>query len=234
MSRSHLFSAGGELMTSTEDTQNKHLITGLRDLYLVIIGLSLESLGRDIFDYFSANIHITDVTSAWLNKGDYYYIFTQMISFLMTIVPFTMGAIIHFEREYLSKKVHDKNIDPRAILLEFFIIFMQGSLFVILAHQCISHVFGWMFVVVIFLDSLGSIALKFSERKIRGTASPNWFITNMICACLCVIILLTLPHIGFTNQKISIVIMMAAIIRTFIDFWSNWAFYFGQKIELTQ
>ncbi len=203
-------------------TPRENSVKQLSELYTVVIGIAL-SLG--IYGVYNES-----PDSIPVNLGYLWNFFT----FLILIVPFYHGAVRHLFATYVEKGGSTR-VKEGALLIDFFLLFMEGCLFVIMAASVTKTVmFAWVIVGMLILDSIWGVLAWIAS--LTGAHSQNaekvWAFLNVICAGI-----LTVGLIFLSDQEpikpiqFQIALFVVIGIRTLIDYVKAWNFYFPGKEE---
>lgn len=191
----------------------------LSELYNVVIGVALSL----------AIYNTTDTTAQFIPiKID---TIVNFLTFLVLILPLYHGAVRHLFATYVEDGGSSR-IKAGALLADFFLLFIEGCLFVMMATAIANtSTLAWIIVTLLVLDSLwGFLAWiaftgaqsQFSEKK--------WAVINIITASILVI------GVFFSNNLISnnaykahFSLFIVIWLRTIIDYMLTWDFYFPPK-----
>lgn len=194
----------------------KNSVQQLSELYNVVIGIALSLA---IYNTIDSETKIFPVKIE---------ILANFFVILFLIVPFYHGAVRHLFATYVEGGGSDR-IKSGALLADFFLLFIEGCVFVAMAavvHLTIS--IAWIVVCLLLLDSVwGFLAwLAFTGAQSQH-AERKWAIIN-VCAAVVIIVILVFAEQAFVNKPIMAQLGLLAIvfIRTIIDYSICWHFYF--------
>jgi hypothetical protein len=212
--------------------QIENIIKALRDLYLVLIALSLETAGHEITHELSLLKGIDGPTAILSNLDQFVPHVARGSIFLLTLVPFVMGAIVHLQRTFIDRVAAGQWVEPYAVIYEFFVLFFQGMLFIAWSHLCAGAGlwFEYVFLLVLLVDVLVTLPSRvWSLLKSDPTVKANWGLLNFLCVALTIILIKILQKIHMTPQEIQPIVAVIAAVRTVFDFRQNREFYFGNR-----
>jgi len=194
----------------------KNSVTQLSELYNVVIGIALSIAVYNTIDHEAVPVplHLEYVTN--------------FATILVLIVPFYHGAVRHLFATYVEDGGSTR-ITNGALLLDFFLLFMEGCLFVMIASLIENTLFmAWLIVSLLILDSVwGFLAkLAFTGAKAQN-AEQIWSAINFVTAILLILILIFASHV-FEATAIAAQLGLLALValRTVVDYWFCWTFYF--------
>ena len=152
----------------------------------------------------------------------------NVFTFIVLIIPFYHGAVRHLFATYVEQG-GSETIKNGALLADFFLLFFEGCLFVLMASVLNDTVaFGWVLVALLMLDSVwGFLAwLAFASEEAQY-AERLWSLINVITAVLLALILIFLDPTFISRPLLSEVGVFAIIaLRTIVDYALCWSFYF--------
>jgi hypothetical protein len=193
-------------------------VTALSELYTVVIGVALSIAIANSLD---ASAHPVPLKLSTI---------INVFTFIVLIVPFYHGAVRHLFATYVEQG-GSKPIKNGALLADFFLLFFEGCLFVLMAAVLNDTVaFGWVLVALLMLDSVwGFLAwLAFASEEAQY-AERLWSLINAITAVLLALILIFLDQTFVSRPLLSEVGVFAIIaLRTIVDYALCWSFYFPE------
>lgn len=121
-------------------TAAKSSVRNLGALYSVVVGVALAYAIEEVIDPVAAT------PFSW-------HLMPLFIALLATLVPFYHGALRHLDVTYVEHP--GEGLNNGALLADFLLLFVEGSLFVALASLLDRPVwFGWTLVSLLLLDAL--------------------------------------------------------------------------------
>jgi hypothetical protein len=191
-------------------------VTQLAELYNVVIGVAL-SLG--IYDSVDKNGPIFPVKGGQI---------INLATLLIILVPFYHGAVRHLFATYVEGGGSTR-IKNGALIADFFLLFLEGCLFVLLASVLGStEKFAIVLISLLFLDSVwGFLAwLAFTGANAQH-AERIWALTNIVTAVI-IVVILSFDESAFVAKPLLAQVGLLAIIsaRTIVDYCTSWTFYF--------
>ncbi len=190
----------------------------LADLFTVVIGLSLTIALQGIIDPKATFPLRVDI-------------FPNFIAFIVTILPFTHGAITHLMTAY--EDADDKLAASASLLIDYFILFLNGCFFIGWAILLPTNKFATItYICILALDAVwGVLAKIFTSRSSVATPSLTWAAINAATAVI--LLLSVLLFIGPIYKagwdvNVSYAIALVAMSRTVVDYCLTWRFYIGE------
>lgn len=192
------------------------VVENLQRLYSVVISLAIaEALRRAYGDFMGK-----DLSEIFLNLKT-----INILSLLVTIIPFYHGANRYIEATYLTG---EREAKPVALLFDFLFLFFEGVGFFFLALfiDNLKYFCGCLIVVLLF-DFVWSISTKFTEvnknkTKFKMSFIWHWGALNVVFSVILGFVIL---YIGAS----SIWPFLIILIRSILDYRLSWNFYFGKK-----
>ncbi len=193
----------------------------LQILYSVIAGFSL----------LQAVSNVIDVTRGAVPMK--VELLPFFISFLVTLLPLYHGALKHLEnahRGQITTRIHGG-----AFLADFFLIGIEGCLFVVLGVLLVTpEFFVWVLPGLFGLNSARAFATHFfSPRDVRSGAELRWALINLGTAEVLIIYFTWIgplpPTAGLGEPALAPVIFAITIGRTVMDYAFCWNFYFPKR-----
>jgi hypothetical protein len=190
----------------------------LSELYTVVIGVALSIAISNSLDASAHPVPFKLMTML------------NVLTFILIIVPFYHGAVRHLFATYVERG-GSKRIKNGALLADFFLLFFEGCLFVMMASVLNDTMtFGWVLVALLVLDSVwGFLAwLAFTGAQAQY-AERIWSLMNVITAVLLALILIFFDPTFISRPLLSEVGIFAIIaLRTIVDYTLCWSFYFPE------
>ena len=124
-------------------TARQNSVEQLAELYNVVIGVALS---LSISNAVDMNSHPIPVK---LDK------LVNVLTFLLIIIPFYHGAVRHLFATYVEEGGSSR-IKNGPLLADFYLLFIEGCLFVMMASVLNETVtFGWVLVSLLLLECVG-------------------------------------------------------------------------------
>jgi hypothetical protein len=191
-------------------------VTQLAELYNVVIGVALT-----IGIYNSVDTSI----SPFPLKFDQAI---NLLTFIVLLVPFYHGAVRHLFATYVEDGGSSR-IKNGALLADFFLLFFEGCVFVMLASVLNkTETFAVVLIFLLLLDSLwGFLAgLAFTGAQAQH-AERIWAMINVCTSVLIIVLLVFGEDVFITKPMLSQAALLAIIaLRTVLDYFFSWNFYF--------
>ncbi len=192
-------------------------VNALEHLHAVIIGLAL-TLGAQGF------------MSPWLGSGAVgsersHFPLTPFLLFMalfITIIPFFHGATRHLDAVHLS----GARPPSRDLLIDYFLLFLEGVAFVSMGMSVYSPThFFWAAAVVLTIDTVWGVntLLRSGERR---PYLLKWLLLDVGTGASLVALWRWIDPAAFGGLMCA-----GALIRTVIDYWLNWDFFFDRETE---
>jgi hypothetical protein len=188
----------------------------LSDLYNVVTGVALAL----------AITKLIDADAPWFPIKSQSGI--SFLTFMVIIVPFHQGAVRHLYATYVEDGGSSR-VKRGALALDFLILFAEACLFVALAELLGKpNLFATALIGLLIVDcTWGFLAtLAFTGAQAQK-AERKWSFINIITVALLVFLYIFGPKIldGW-NTEMEISVFVLCLIRTVIDYYSCWDFYF--------
>jgi hypothetical protein len=191
-------------------------VSQLAELYNVVIGVSL-SIG--IYNSVDSSAFPIPIK---LNQ------IINVATFVIILVPFYHGAVRHLFATYVEGG-GSARIKNGALLADFFLLFLEGCVFVLLASILgETERFVCVLILLLLLDSIwGFLAwLAFTGAQAQY-AECRWALLNVFTAALIGVLLVFHEDIFLSKPLLSQAAFFAILaVRTIFDYYFNWSFYF--------
>lgn len=189
----------------------------LCDLYRVVIAIAVGLAFHNIIDELGTPIPV---------KLDQIVTFLALI---VTVIPFFHGAVRHLFATYVEHG-GSTQIKNWAILIDYYLLFMEGGLFVALASTLgDTKAFLVILTLLLSLDCVWGILATIGFAGSRSQkAEIKWAVINFFAASVLLALLLFAPvlsQLGLTDNHLQWVILLIASVRTMVDYGVNLAFY---------
>ena len=190
-------------------TARQNSVEQLAELYNVVIGVALS---LSISNAVDMNSHPIPVK---LDK------LVNVLTFLLIIIPFYHGAVRHLFATYVEEGGSSR-IKNGPSLADFYLLFIEGCLFVMMASVLNETVtFGWVLVSRLLLDCVwGFLAwLAFTGGQAQH-AERIWSLINFFTAAILATILVFLGDVFVQKPLLSQFGLLAIIgARTILDYF---------------
>ena len=188
----------------------------LAELYNVVVGVALSLAMFTTIDKSARPLPIN------------WDIALNLVTLIVIMVPFYHGAVRHLFYTY-AESAPSKNIKNGALLADFFLLFMEGCFFVMLASLLDNTLtFTYLVIGLLVLDSVwGFLAwLAFTGAKSQF-AEKKWAFINTFAAGLLLVLTLTKNGpLSTPDVSAQAVLLIIISLRTIVDYSCTWSFYF--------
>lgn len=185
-------------------------VDSLQQIYAVVIALAVAQAIQSLLK--------GPARSAILGYDQIRFGLPPLVAFLVTLVPFWHGMNRHLDRCYLEKKA---DIRLGALLLDFMTFFVEAALLFAAAWSLRSGI--WSFVclgALLAVDMLwGFISHQIHFPGLRSHVR-RWSAINVVAIAVGVLVVL------FPFASKPTVLMALAVVRSSVDYWLCWDFYF--------
>lgn len=200
-------------MRSDGERIKERSVDSLEQIYAVVIALAISQAIQSLLkDPVSGRVLDLDQVRIGL---------PPLVAFLVTLVPFWHGMNRHLDRCYLEKK---SDVRQGALLLDFVTFFVEASLLFAAGWSLRSGVHSFIYLgLLLFVDmSWGFVShqIHFPGEK---SHVRKWSAINVVAIALAVAI------IAFPFMFKTTVLMVLAILRSIVDYWLCWDFYFPSQ-----
>ena len=200
-----------------EREHRSRLIDHFKRAYQIIVGLAIALACQKVFE--SGTVSLND--PALLRFG----------IFFITVVPIFHGGDRSLDLKYLGANVTQAR-DRVAYVWDVYMLLITAILFVKIAQAIPdngqghgeTHFYQWMAGMLIFDMAVLLIdGAKSRLLRTRGAGElgvyPRWILLNLAMAVVC----LYVPSSGLSATNVGIAVLLAAFVRTLLDY------YFGRK-----
>jgi hypothetical protein len=143
------------------------------------------------------------------------------VAFLVTLVPFWHGMNRHLDRCYLGKK---SAVVQGALLLDFVTFFIEASLLFAIGWSLRSGIYSFAalggLLLVDMIWGFISHQIHFPDQK---SHVRRWSAINLVAIVIAILI------VNYPFLHLSIVLMVVAVMRSIVDYWFCWDFYFPRQ-----
>jgi hypothetical protein len=201
------------------NTRMTNSVRNLANLYTVVIGVALSAAIVSLFDPQHGFKSIT------------FSSLLTFISFVGTLIPFYHGALRHLDEEYIESQ---KKFKSWVLFVDFYLLFIHGIVFVILALLLIKQVqFIITLSVLLAIDALwGYIIYRWSPSSASHKAELKWSKINLIFVIVTVgFLVITQCFFSVPTPPIQLAwfIAVVCLIRTLVDYLWCWSYYFPEN-----
>ena len=195
---------------------NQRSVDSLQKIYAVVIALAIaqaiQSLMKD-----PASGTLLDVSRV-LNG------LPAFVAFLVTLVPFWHGMNRHLDRCYVEKT---SGVVQGALLLDFVTFFLEASLLFATAWSLRTGIYSFAFLALLLLvDMLWGVVSHLIHFPGKKSHVRRWSAINFVA------IVIGFLFVVYTSQPKAVILMMFAIVRSIVDYWRCWDFYFPQTEQI--
>lgn len=189
----------------------------LCDLYRVVIAIAVGLAFHNIIDAKAEPIPV---------RTDYVATFLALI---VTVIPFFHGAVRHLFATYVEAGGSTR-IRNWAILIDYYLLFLEGGLFVALASTLgVTTSFLIIFALVLTVDCVwGLLASVGFAGSYSQKAEIKWAAINFVTVIFLILLYIFAPVLlrnGLSDSDIQILILLIAVVRTACDYVFNHRFY---------
>ncbi len=196
-------------------------VKNLQQLYTVLIGVSL-AYGID---------HIINLSGGkfpvYIERLPLFFVY------LAFVIPVYHGAMRHLDVSYIE----NINKKPLALIFDFIILFIEGCFFLLLAGLVqYMNKFIYVLFILLFIDVVWAIIAfyGFTSDKIEKKAVATWGIMNFFTLASLIGGFLFFNCVDKSKYPIDfyikIYILMIIIVRSALDYYLCWKFYYPRKI----
>lgn len=192
-------------------------VRNLGALYSVVVGVALAFAMESVID------------PAAVGSPFQWHLLPLFFVLVVTLIPFYHGALRHLDVTYVEHG--GKDVRAGALLADFLLLFLEGSLFVALAVlMARPEVFAWTFVALLVLDTIWGFTahLAFSKHPVLK-AEARWAIINAVAVAVLILFLILIgaypPGVPPTAPGLEVGLLMIALVRTVLDYMASWEFY---------
>lgn len=189
-------------------------VDSLQKTYAVIVALALgQAIQHLLVDKTSGTL-----AAPGLIEGS----FPAFVAFLFTVVPFYHGMNRHLDFCYVERPQQDQA--RGALLFDFFVFFMESSLLFAAAISVSPDLAAFLWLgVLLALDILWGFLSHWIHYRKLTPSIIRWGVINLVTVVIGFAVAST--QVWPDNTKIWL-LMLLAIMRTIVDYWKCWEFYF--------
>lgn len=185
-------------------------VDSVQKIYAVVIALAIA---QAIQSLLKSSTGAADLNLSQLLSG-----VPGFVAFLVTLVPFWHGMNRHLDRCYLEK---DNSVVQGALLLDFGTFFVEAIFLFAAGWSLRSGIIPFVCLgLLLFTDMVWAFIshqIHFPGRKSHAVKWSAINITSIVVAILVV---------AFPFQSKILVLMVIAVVRSLVDYWLCWNFYF--------
>jgi len=196
----------------------------LAELYTIVIALALTVAIEGVIN--KSNLLHPSVAN-WSSFENH---IINVLTFLVIIVPFYHGAVRHLFATYIEGDFA-KTIKNGALLVDFFLLFVEGCLFIVMAWALPnSNLFAWVVVLLLILDSVWGFLAWLAFAGVKAPyAERTWARINIVTAAFLALLLIFAKNVFEDAPLLSQVgILVIISLRTILDYTLCWDFYFPE------
>ena len=200
-------------------TSRENSVKQLAELYNVVIGVALSLSITKIVDVSATTLPI---------KTDNIFIF---LTYIVIIIPFHQSAVRHLFATYVENGGSSR-IKQGALAVDFIILFAQACIFVIMGALIDKvQLFTNSLIILLAIDCVWGLLsyLAFTGAQAQN-AEQLWSKINLIAGFILFFATIFGPKLlngwGMEMQQI---IFAVIFIRTVIDYYTSWDFYYPKK-----
>jgi hypothetical protein len=201
-------------MSSEAGRINERSVDSLENIYAVVIALAIAQAVQGLLK--------DPVSGTLLDHSQIIVGLPAFVAFLVTLVPFWHGMNRHLDRCYLEKK---SDVAHGAVLLDFATFFLEASLLFAAGWSLRSGIYTFIalggLLVVDMLWGFISHLIHFPGQK---SHVRRWSAINIVAIVIAILI------VTYAFQPKTIVLMVVAIVRSIMDYWLCWDFYFPHPV----
>jgi hypothetical protein len=148
-----------------------------------------------------------------------------IFALVITIVPFYHGSLRHFESVYVERPASGETERSLRLVLDFFLLFFEGCVLVAAAKLVQNSIaFTVALAILCLLDAVwGYTGLVVSKKEWVSTTWAKINTAGSLGFAALVWFQLAVRPPGWV---LPVLVLTAAIVRTTVDYWKSWNFYF--------
>jgi len=197
-------------MRSDGEHIKERSVDSLQQIYAVVIALAISQAIQSLLK--------DPARGTVLDLGQIAVGLPPLLAFLFTLVPFWHGMNRHLDRCYLEKK---SAVRQGALLLDFGTFFIEASLLFAAGWSLRSGIDSFTYLgALLSVDMLWGFISHQIHFPGQKSYVRKWAAINVVTIALAVGIV-AYPFMHKTH-----VLMALAILRTIIDYWLCWDFYY--------
>jgi hypothetical protein len=197
-------------MTDDADRIQERSVDSLEQIYAVVIALAIAQ---------AVEVLLKDpARGVVLQCGQILVGLPAFVAFLVTLVPFWHGMNRHLDRCYLEKKT---GVVQGALLADFATFFLEASLLFAAGWSLRSGIYSFIALgLLLLVDTIWSFISHKIHFPARKSHVGKWFAINLVAIVIAIIL------VAYPVEPRKIILMVIAIIRSIVDYWLCWHFYF--------
>ena len=185
-------------------------VDSIARIYAVVIALAISMSFQTLFkdDNGVIRFELNSILSAT----------PALVAFMFTLVPFWHGMNRHLDRCYLEKS---EVVAQGALLIDFSVFFLEsGILFATALTLRLGLIPYYCLAFLLALDMIWSLVSHYIHFPKRKSHAMKWSKINIV------FIFVGLLVIAFPFDMKTIVLTALAVLRSIVDYWLCWDFYF--------
>ena len=188
-------------------------VDSLQKIYAVIVALAISHVLLAVFDVQSFD----DILS---QAGRF---LPELLSFFAVVVPFYHGMNTHLDKMYLSE---DSTRDG-ALLIDFFIFVTETSLLFVFAKSIQFELQSFIIIALILvIDSIWGVVSHFIHYRQVKPSTLTWAIINSGALAVGALIYIFGSNANLPTQVLAWILTGVIVLRTILDYYYCWEFYF--------
>jgi hypothetical protein len=196
-------------------------VDSLKGIYAIFIALAIGNIAQTLFKDAPADIQQLEIIVH----------IPALIIFFVTIVPFFHGMNRHLDVFYIEQGCKIKGL----LLADFLIFCIEGVLLFIFTIRFKIGIEGFAWLgILLAIDAIWAlIANAIHDEKLSRTVSI-WALLNLITIIVAFLIYQFYNDLEeFTIFAFKICLVIVAILRTVLDYYYAWDFYFPIEKDLS-
>lgn len=154
-----------------------------------------------------------------------------LIGFIVTLIPFYHGAERHLEGTYVENDGPEHT--AQRLLWDFLVLFTEAC--VLIAIGALVADPGRMLVALIVLWSIDVIWALVARLLLKSQDEIwTWGTINTVAAALFGLLLILDNTLSLGDVTVGLLIMLASLARTCVDYATGWTFYFPSGLRDAQ
>lgn len=192
-------------------------VDNLQKVYTVVVSLAITESLRRLLTSLGDSGTPPDFAAS-----------VAVISLLITIVPFYHGANRYLDSTYVTGERRAKS---EALLIDFVAIFLEALAFFVLAILIKNTALFFTILAILFLFDAAWVGLtQLTGSNDESQPSYVWWAIANIAACFLILVSIWSNLLNWrfwpTDLAKLIAVGVIAVIRTVIDYWTVWKFYY--------
>ena len=191
-------------------------VDSVEKIYAVVIAFAIS---QSIQSLLKAPGGATELNLEGISSG-----LPAFVAFLFTLVPFWHGMNRHLDRCYLERDPSE--VVQGALLFDFCVFFLETILLFAAGWSLRSGIgsFGYLGALLV-VDMLWGYASHQIHFRGKDSHIGRWSAINVVALFVAVLI------VAFPFQQKVWVLMALAVLRSIVDYWRCWDFYFPTPVS---